>query len=1345
MLLRIFLLLLPFVSFHQGIYSSNRFKHTSSCVLYALINQADTVSFGDPAHDTLQKIVRFDHSVNGSNYFYVRFSRLRSEIEQQYFFKGAIHRGIYIVDRNDAMRDSALFVTSLTINRAWQEFREIYQLAAEADSVAGISIRSDLGRSSSTTAIQALQQPGMPLMPLETSTECSSAQVACSGNIYSFPAGTVGEAPPAFNGYPNYGCLWQTPGPAWFFMQIGVAGDIIFHIAKTGGPTFNDVDFICWGPFTSLTEGCATGLTGNCIFPCCSNTSPTCIYPSGNITDCSFDLASEEDCHILNAQVGEIYILLITNFSKQVGTITFSQTGGTGLTNCNIVSECSMIAITTNQTTCNEPAGTFSVSGNIEFSNPSPTGTLTITDITAVPPVSQTFTPPFVSPLAYNLQNIPCDGLVHSLTAVFSDSTDCTLTNQFTAPGTTCPHALISGGGTICNNGSQQASIAVTFTVGAPPYTFVYAIDGINQPPVTHNSTAPYTISAMIPGAYTLVSVANQSCPSGMVSGSATVIVNPLPTATISGTATVCQGAASPDIAFTGGSATPPYTFTYNINGGSSHTVTSSGNSATIQVPTDVSGTFSYNLVSVQDASSTMCSQLQTGTATVTVNPLPTATIAGTTTTCLDSPAPMITFAGGGATPPYTFIYNLNGGTSQTVTTTSGNSIAVQAPTNVAGIFTYTLVSVEVAGATTCTQLQTGSAAVTVNPLPVPAITGPAAICANTSGIYSTAGGMTGYGWTVSPGGTITGGGSTDSITVVWSTPGATTITVNYTDGNGCTAHTAAIYPVTVSTLPVPTISGINSICSGTQTTYTTEPAMQSYNWTVSSDGTISGGGQSTDPAVTVNWTTPGPNSVSVNYTNGGGCTAQNPTQYNVSVNPAAIPTITSPANTVCASSSTTYTTQPGMSGYSWTVSPGGSIVSGSSSNMLAVQWNNPGAQHVTVSYTNNFNCTAATPANYDLFVSPLPVTTITEAPVPVCQSLPHFYEVPANPACSFTWSVIPAANGVIASGQGTHVVTIDWQTSGGAVVAVTGTGTSTNCVSSSTLPVVVMPKPLPVFTPCFDLVTTTDAKKIILRGGAPFLPAQGVYSGPRISLNTVTGNWEFDPFGAPAGDYHVTYTFTNTFGCPASAGPATITVQNRNFSCGGDLTDVRDGKKYQTALLSGRCWMADNLAYGTTLDSPGPLQTDNCLAEKYCSPADAGCNKYGGMYQWDELMDYAVTPGTKGICPPGWHVPTVLEWQSLIDNLIAGTGAPHANAVAGSTLKDLLLTSGFQALMGGIDYNDNAWAFISGSLTGTLYWTSTATSATHAAARGLNNYNASISLYSSSRGNAFSLRCVKD
>ncbi|NRF37947.1 PKD-like domain-containing protein [Pedobacter foliorum] len=132
------------------------------------------------------------------------------------------------------------------------------------------------------------------------------------------------------------------------------------------------------------------------------------------------------------------------------------------------------------------------------------------------------------------------------------------------------------------------------------------------------------------------VEATNGTCKSPRVS--VAVTVNPLPTATISGTASICKDATAPSITFTANGGTAPYTFTYNINGGNSQTVsTTTGNSVGLSAPTDVSGSFIYNLISVKDNSSTQCVQSQTGTATVVVkatptliSPLPTATCSNT-------------------------------------------------------------------------------------------------------------------------------------------------------------------------------------------------------------------------------------------------------------------------------------------------------------------------------------------------------------------------------------------------------------------------------------------------------------------------------------------------------------------------------------------------------------------------------------------------------------------------------------------------------------------------------------------------------------------------------------------
>jgi uncharacterized protein (TIGR02145 family) len=338
----------------------------------------------------------------------------------------------------------------------------------------------------------------------------------------------------------------------------------------------------------------------------------------------------------------------------------------------------------------------------------------------------------------------------------------------------------------------------------------------------------------------------------------------------------------------------------------------------------------------------------------------------------------------------------------------------------------------------------------------------------------------------------------------------------------------------------------------------------------------------------------------------------------------------------------------------------------------------------------------------------------------------------------------VPASRGIIANGQGSNSITINWATNGPATISATATNGVTSCVSTGSYLLEIHPKPIPTFTPCFDLITTTGAKKFTLKGANPYIQGQGAFSGTRVSYNASTGLYEFDPFGASTGSYQVTYAFTNNFGCSASTNPVTINVQNNPFSCGGDLTDIRDGKKYKTNMIGGRCWMVQNLAYGTTLDQSYQPQLDNCTGERYCEPTDPTCQNYGGLYQWDELMKYGGTSMNQGLCPPEWHVPSEAEWQLLVNNIATGV-PPPADAIAAGFLKDFALNPGFYTLLKGIYYINSNWSFTTGSLTATMYWTSGLNAQNQALARGVNIFNPSVSRYWSSRGNAFSVRCLKD
>jgi uncharacterized protein (TIGR02145 family) len=197
-------------------------------------------------------------------------------------------------------------------------------------------------------------------------------------------------------------------------------------------------------------------------------------------------------------------------------------------------------------------------------------------------------------------------------------------------------------------------------------------------------------------------------------------------------------------------------------------------------------------------------------------------------------------------------------------------------------------------------------------------------------------------------------------------------------------------------------------------------------------------------------------------------------------------------------------------------------------------------------------------------------------------------------------------------------------------------------------------------------------------------------------------------------------------------------------------MTDVRDGSEYPTFLAgfgsNARCWMASNLNYGDfILSNQG--QTDNCVVEKFCqNDQQQQCSESGGFYQWGELMQYQHDFSSKGICPPGWHVPSESDWQMLLTGITPGI-SPPVDGIAGGFLKDMAIISGFHAVLSGMNFLGYLWANegSGNSLSGSFYWTSTPYNDVQSWSRGLLSRNPSVSKYAGSHGNAFNVRCVRD
>jgi len=249
---------------------------------------------------------------------------------------------------------------------------------------------------------------------------------------------------------------------------------------------------------------------------------------------------------------------------------------------------------------------------------------------------------------------------------------------------------------------------------------------------------------------------------------------------------------------------------------------------------------------------------------------------------------------------------------------------------------------VSVFGTSVCGNGAASNLAVSVNPVPVPTITGPDMACISSSYVYSTEAGMTAYTWTVSAGGQIMSGAGTNEITIKWNNEGAQYVTVDYTSSFGCPAAAPTTLNVMVSTLPTPTIVGSNLMCvnSGLHV-YTSEGGFSDYVWAVTSGGTIVSG-QGTYQ-IEVDWHSDGSQTVSVNYSNSFGCTASSSATFAVTVMPLPgdAGTITGTSELCAGTQAVNYTVTPisDVIDYIWTLPAGATIVEGENTNSIRVDF----------------------------------------------------------------------------------------------------------------------------------------------------------------------------------------------------------------------------------------------------------------------------------------------------------------------------------------------------------------------------------------------------------------------
>ena len=688
----------------------------------------------------------------------------------------------------------------------------------------------------------------------------------------------------------------------------------------------------------------------------------------------------------------------------------------------------------------------------------------------------------------------------------------------------------------------------ITITSNAIGTAYVWTSAQTNVTGATSGSGATIaqalTVTSTTPGTVVYTITPSGSGCTGLPI-TATVTVNPLPTATISGNTTICFG-SSTTISFTG---TPDATVTYTINSGANQTVVLD-NLGAASVPTgNLTATTTYQLVSVRSSGIPSCSQAQSGSAVVTVIPVPLVnSVVSSPSVCSGQPTGISL-----SSNVSTAILNWTVTQSGVIGANAGTGIVISQNLTATGVtpgfVTYFITANEGA-------CQGPVTPITINVNPIPVVTPSTVLQSVCSGSVSpilltsnVAGTI--FSWNVvqnNVAGASNGTGNVIDQVLTASSNNIGEAVYSVTPLVGGCPGVPMIVVVRVNPIPVATANAaVTTICSSSTTNIalTSSIAGTTFSWTVIQTGifgAISGNGFTINQTLT----TVGSIQGAVIYTitpTFNGCPGA-PITVTITVNPT--PEVFGSATaTICSGESPTISLFPSIAAtiFTWTVSQvnvtGAQAGTGVVINDILTAVPNLGTAVYTVTPTAN-GCSGI-PLNITVTVNPAPAPQINDGIICVDQASNVAYQTYildtqlSNATYDFVWYL----DGVIISGAVNN--TFEADESGTYSVMVTNT--ATGCVSVMTNAIVTDSYPGLTIDTTQSLAFSDNATIEVLVTGGNATLLYSLDNGPTQTSNIFT---DVDP-----GTHTVVVTDTN--GCTYLTKTATIIGYPTYFTPNGD------------------------------------------------------------------------------------------------------------------------------------------------------------------------------------------------